>query len=42
VTIVVDAEAPQARLVFGLGTDGNLWQARNVIGTGGWTFTAVP
>jgi hypothetical protein len=42
VTIVVDAQAPQARLVFGLGTDGNLWQARNVLGTGTWTFSAVP
>ena len=42
VTVVVDAAAPQARLIFGVGADGDLWQARNVLGTTAWTFTEVP
>jgi hypothetical protein len=42
VTLVVDGRVPQSRLLYGLGTDGDLWQARNVIGTNAWTMSEVP
>jgi hypothetical protein len=43
VTVVVDTTAPARRLVFGLGTDGNLWQASDVIGGADtWSLSQVP
>ncbi len=34
--------APQTRVVLVLGSDGNLWQARNRVGTSTWTWTQAP
>lgn len=34
--------SPRTRVVLALGSDGNLWQGRNLIGSPTWTWTQVP
>lgn len=42
VSAVLDTGTPNTRVVLGLGTDDNLWQGRNVVGTNSWAWSQVP